>query len=491
MRFIPAAALVMLAAQGALAQQQPAASMDSRLSLDEAIAIARQNNPSFQQSLNFRRTAEAQVRSAYASFLPSVSTSFSSAFNQGGTQYFGGSALTSSSNSLSSSYSLGLGYNLSGASILAPKVAKANQTAVEADIEGARELLRQNVTQQYLTVLAAQARAEIQDTLVATARTQLELAKTRVEVGAGTSLDVRRAEVALGQAEVTALTARNAVRIEKLRLYQVLGVVMPADVQLTTTFQVVAPDFKLDSLLALARASNPGLEALRSRERASGTALKQRQSAYTPTLSMSAGFGGQAFQYTDGQYPVQAAEARVLGQRASCLSADSVRSAVGLPSLNCNQFVFTPDMAAAARSANSNWPFRFDRQPMQVSATIRFPIFDNWNRELQVQQAAVERDNARYSTRARELQLQSDVTQAYLNVVTAARTVALRETNLAQAREELALATERYRVGAGTFLDVATSRNTYEQAQIDRVAAVYDYHRSFAALENAVGRPLR
>ncbi len=61
----------------------------------------------------------------------------------------------------------------------------------------------------------------------------------------------------------------------------------------------------------------------------------------------------------------------------------------------------------------------------------------------------------------------------------------------ARAREELSFAEERYRVGASTFLDVVTSRATYEQAQVDRVNAVYEYHRAFAALENAVGRPLR
>ena len=489
MRFTPLPALALLVAQAALAQAPAPA--PGTLSLEQAITIARQNNPTFQQVVNGRRSADAQVRSAYAAFLPSVGTSFSSSYNQGGRQFFGGSVLEASSDALTSSYSLGLNYSLSGASLMQPKVARANREAVEADITGSQELLRQNVTQQYLSVLAAQARAEIQDTLVATARTQLELAKTRVEVGSGTSLDVRRAEVALGQAEVTALTARNNVNVEKLRLFQQLGIAMPGDVRLTTTFRVTEPGFSLDSLLSLARRANPVLEALRTRERAAGTVLKQRQSGYTPTLSMSAGWGGQSFEYTDANFVVSQQERSMTSARSSCLTTDSLRTRVGMPGLDCNRFVFTPDMAAAVRSENDHWPFKFDRQPMQLTATLRFPIFDNWNRELQVQQAAVERDNARFSTRARELQLQSDVTQSYLSLVTAARTVALREANLAQAREELALATERYRVGAGTFLDVATSRNTYAQAQIDHVSAIYDYHRSFAALENAVGRPLR
>jgi outer membrane protein len=71
------------------------------------------------------------------------------------------------------------------------------------------------------------------------------------------------------------------------------------------------------------------------------------------------------------------------------------------------------------------------------------------------------------------------------------KTVQLQQQNAQKAQEELAFAEERYKVGAATFLDVTTSRGTYEQALIDRVNAIYDFHKAFAALENAVGRPLR
>ena len=89
------------------------------------------------------------------------------------------------------------------------------------------------------------------------------------------------------------------------------------------------------------------------------------------------------------------------------------------------------------------------------------------------------------------LKLVEDVTQAYLNLQTALKTVQLQEVNASKAREELSYAEERYKVGAATFLDVTTSRGTFEQAQIDRLNAIYDYHKAFAALESAVGRPLR
>ena len=61
----------------------------------------------------------------------------------------------------------------------------------------------------------------------------------------------------------------------------------------------------------------------------------------------------------------------------------------------------------------------------------------------------------------------------------------------AKAAEDLALNEQSYKVGAKTFLDVATARATYEQQEVARVNAIYDYQKAFAALENAVGRPLR
>lgn len=493
MRPLLSVALLAFASHAAIAQTPSAAAADGVLTLDEAIATARRNNPAFLQTLNDRRVADAQVRNARFSLLPSVSSSFGAEYNQGGDQFLGGAVISSSSDAVSSSYSLGVNYSVNGASLMAPRAARANRDAVEADIEGTSEQLRAAVTQQYLTVLQAQARAAVQDTLVATAQAQLDLANARVAAGAATILDVRRAEVGVGQAQVQALKARNAVDIERLRLFQQMGLDARDRVRLVTEFPVREPDFSLDSLVELARARHPVLDALRLRERASNVGVRQARSAYTPTLSLSTGWGGRSYQFTDDNFVVERARAQMEGSQRQCFSSDSVRTAVGLPSLDCTgpRYQFTPELADQIRASNNDFPFGFNRSPFGVSARLSLPIFDNWSRELRVQQAQVQREDAQYQVRARELQATSDVTQAYLTLVTAARTVALQEQVARQAREELAFAAERYRVGAATFLDVTTSRSSYEQAQIDRINSVYDYHKAFAALENAVGRPLR
>ena len=463
------------------------------LTLDDAIALARKNNPSFLSIANNRRTADAAVRSARGAFLPSADASFGARYQQGGTQVFNGLNFSNSSATRQSNYSLDLGYRINSATFVQPKAAVANRDAVDADIAGNSELLRATVTQQYLTVLQAQARAALQDTLVNTAKTQLDLAKAKMAVGSGTVLDVRRAEVGLGQAQVALLKERNNVDVEKLRLFQQMGVDQSPGVALTTEFRIDAPTFTLDQLLDLARRQNPAIVALRSRERAADLNTKVAKAEYTPTLSLSTGWGGNSYQYTDPEFLVNQARAGTLSNFAGCMQQDSIRARVGLVTDGCtgSSYQFGDAQAAAIRDRNNQFPFRFQRSPLAFSAQLTIPIFDKFAREERVQRAEVERDDAMYNVRAKDLALTADVTQAYLNVTTGLQTVALQEQNATKAKEELAYAEERYKVGLATFLDVTTSRGTYEQALIDRVNAVYDYHKAFAALENAVGRPLR
>lgn len=484
MRFaLPLAALALFAQAG---QSQ----VPSTLTLDEAIQLARRNNPTFLQTVNARRAADAQVRTSYGNLLPQVDAQLSGRYQQSGRQFVQGVGLRTDSDVMQGNYYIGANYTLNSDIILAPRLARANREAAEADVSGNAELLRSTVTQQYLGVLQAQARALLQDTLVATAAAQLELAKARQAVGSGTILDVRAAEVALGQAEVNALQQHNLARVQLLRLFQQIGVARPDSVQLITQFSVTPVTFNLDSLKELARETNPAIEALRSRERAASTNVRARQGSYLPTLSLSTGLGGNASQFTDAGFLIDQARQGQAFDFAQCSTMDSLRASAGMPSLSCAT-EFPPLTAADEAAIRAGNNFSWTKAPRSFTAFISVPIFDNFLREQRLQEAQYARDNARFNVRARELQTEADVVEAYLNVQTAIRTIELQRVNAQRAREQVAFAEERYRVGAATFLDVTTARSQNEQAQIDHLNAIYDYHRAFAALESAVGRPLR
>ncbi|HEY3287329.1 MAG TPA: TolC family protein [Gemmatimonadaceae bacterium] len=470
-----------------------AQSASNSLTLDDAIGIAKKNNPAYQQQLSGRTRAALALRSAYGAFLPGADASFGTGYRQGKQEFFGGVAFGATSDIISSNWGLNFNARLSAATVSELRRARANMEAAEADVSAADVALRAGVVNQFLTALQSQANAELQDSLLTKVRLDLQLAKARVEVGSGTSLDVKRAEVAIGQQQVLALRAHNTAEVDQLKLFQQLGVARPGPVTLVPMTSVTAPSFELGQLLDIARKGNPTLQGYQSRQAAAAQGVRSARSAYTPTVSLGAQLGGYTTQYKNADYLVAQAQSQTLSSQAGCFTTDSIRRGAGLSSIGakCNAIQFTPQSAQAIRDANKTFPFDFTSSPYNLSLTLSLPLFDKFGREQRVQEAQILRDNARYDVRRQELQLTADVTSAWTSLQAAYRTVGLQEQNAAAAQEALTLAQERYRVGVSSFVELVQARNDYERASNDRISAVYDYHRAWAALENAVGRPLR
>ena len=301
---VPAAAQVPSRDSAAAPAAVPAVPRDTvaTLSVEQAVALARRFNPQHLSTVNNRAVAGSELRSAYGAFLPSVTAEFGSQFREGRAQIFAGERVGAASDQIASDYSIGVQAQYGVATVVTPKLQRANVRAAEAAVVGSDQRLRTAITTQYINVLQQTARAALQDTLLATAQAQLALARARADVGAVTPLDVRRAEVAVGQQEVARLQARNQAEIEKVRLFQQMGVPQPANVQLTSAFPMTEPTFQLAELVAIGRRSNPTLEETRSRERVAQLNYRNAQAQYTPTLSVSTGVGGYTNQYTDNGY---------------------------------------------------------------------------------------------------------------------------------------------------------------------------------------------
>ena len=225
--------------------QQP---VSATLSLADAIALARQHNPAYRQTIHDRSPAAWGVRNAWSSlWLPNVTASGGVAYAGPGEQNFLTSSFSQSVSTWSSSYSFLLDWTLNGQTLSEPGLRKAQLNAAQADVVGAETNLATAVTQQYLTVLQARDNAEVARQQLDHDEQFLKLAQARYEVGRASLIDVRQAQVARGAAEVSLLRARTAVQVEKLRLFQQIGVSAPVDlgtVQLTDTFSVQTPTWR-------------------------------------------------------------------------------------------------------------------------------------------------------------------------------------------------------------------------------------------------------
>ncbi len=489
-----------------LAQNRSRPSTPQTISLRDAVELATRYNPAHRQVENDRPSAQWGVRNAYASFIPRFDLSSSASYTGAGTQnFFGSTSFLQPSATIGSSYSLGLSMQLDGQTIMGPGVARANLKAAEAAITSSEINLESAVRQQYLAVLEAEAQVELSQTQVERNEEFLRLARSRYQVGQNTMLDVRQAEVSHGQSRVTLLQDEQSVLVEKLRLFQRMGVAAPTDpssVTLTDSFPIVAPEWQLDDLLGQANVSNPDILQLGAQKDAANANQRAVRSEWLPSLNLRAGWSGFAREFTDAaplvEGGVASAQNSALAGLNECNLQNDIIAGLATPTvapLDCSGFTFTAQQEAQLRSQllnqNSVFPFGFTAQPFNASVTISLPIFTQFSRPLRNSQATAQAEDAREALRARELDVHTLVSQAFYALQTAYETITIQEQNRVAADEGLRLASERYRVGSGTFFELLDAQLAAEQADRDYINAVYGYHRAISTLEAAVGRPLR
>ncbi len=485
--------VVAIVAPAAAFAQTPAPAVGSTLTLADAIATAKRSNPLFQTSLNARRVADITVRGANASFLPGISSSLGGSYRAGGQTVVNGITQGASSSTLASSGNISASLNLSAAQFSDRKANLKERDIAETGIASSEQNLRQQVTNQYIAVLQAEATASLQDTLLVTTLAQLNLAKAKLQVGTGIQLDVQQAEVADGRQRVAALDAHNTVDIEKIRLFQLLGVAPVLSTQLQQLTSTELPALTLDQLLQTARKSNPTLENNRAREEQAAYRVTSARRAYIPSFGISTSIGGNALRPTDPNLYINAQKASIPARIASCQRSEEVRLKLNLDNnyANCSSISFGAADEAAIRDSYSGFPFNFTKNPLGFSVGLSLPIFDRFQREAGVQNAIIQRKNAEYTVRSQELQLTTDITVAWLQLTTTRQTVAQNELNVRTARLALTLADQRYQLGLITLVDRITASNAFDQAESARITSVYNFQRAFAALEAAVGQPLR
>jgi outer membrane protein len=498
------------------AQQQPAvqprAATAVRLSLAEALDQAQHNSPTYRQTLNDAMPAGWAVRNAYADLLPTFDVGGSLGYTGSGQSTFGGSTFNQSSPSKTSSYGLQFGWQLSGVTISATGQQKATRHAVDADITNAGEFLRNEITVQYLNSLQAVAQTEVGRQQVQRNADFLALARAKYQVGQSTMLDVRQAEVLKGQSDVALLRAQQTENEAKLDLYRRMGVsltALPETVELTDSFPVVQPQYDQNQLLTLAREENPSLKAFRARQSAADWGVRAAKSRFLPSLSASASLNGFTQQFTNQSLILSRSLTGAQGTAYNCRFQNAIISSLpggqlsGFPNggliADCNDFsnldatgdALTDSYRQALLSQNNRWPFNFTKQPFSARVSVSLPIFDGFSRNLQVAQARAQEDDLAESVRARQLQVETDVRGRYLGVLNAYQTIQVQDQNRQFAREQLRLAQDRYRLGAGSSLEVSDAQNAVTRAEGDYVNAVYEYHKAVANLEFAVGRSLR
>jgi len=470
----------------------------SSLSLDEAIRIGLRASPLLQADLNNRQIADWNIKAAYGALLPSATAGSSFSWQGSGEQQVGSITLSelgfgNQPSYYFSSYNLGLSYSIDRRLFLALPQAKVDREARVAEGEASQVRTTLTITQAYLEVLRQEEGLTLVGQELERAQTNLRLAQAQVEVGSGTPLDSRQAEVAVGRARVNLLVSQNGVRIAKFRLAQQMGMTPQDGFALNNDFELREPVWDEEELEGLALEQNPSLRGLRASSKSQEYSVKMARSAYFPTVSISAGTSGFAREASNSEFLVAQAQTAALCQIAQCRSLNELYSRLAnpLPTSDCSQFLFTEAQRQSVVENNNRFPFDFTRQPPGASLNISIPIFQGLRRQRDLEAARIAEEDVQYQLRSSELALKTDIASGLGTLRTAYEAALIEEENQVWADDQLRLALERYRLGLATFLELVEAETVKAGADRDRIAAIFAYHDALASLESFVGTPLR
>lgn len=483
----------------------PLAAQDPEpLTLDGAVALARENNPEYRSRLNDEGVADWGVRSAYAAFLPSAGVNGGLSFQSGGTARIGG--FTSGDIGLGetpdyyySSFGVSVGWGLSGpkgiggADLYRVGREKATRRSVLAGLETAEQTLAMEVTRQYLLVLRQQDAVDLSRAELERAEANLALAEARFAVEAATAIEAKQAEVERGRAEINVLRSESVLANQRLRLLQVIGLDLDRNLVLISDVPVFEPEWTLESLLQAAMATQPALRAAEASTEAAEAGANMARAEYWPTLRLATGLSGFTRRASSDEFLIDQARRQMRAARDQCEGMNLILGRLSPPveqTLDCSEYQFTDEQRAEVLSVNDRFPFRFTTEPASVSLGISLPVFQGLSRQHQLEAARAQADDARWQLRAQELETRVNVEASYRDLRTAYEAARLEDRNREVARDQLRLARERYRVGATAFLELMEAETLMARADREYLLAVYTFQESLAALEQAVGQRL-
>ncbi|MCG9894313.1 MAG: TolC family protein [Fimbriimonadaceae bacterium] len=319
--------------------------------------------------------------------------------------------------------------DISGAIRTAVQQARFNRQTAQFLLETEISRIRALVKTSYLNILAADESVDIRRAAVDSAEARLKTTQTRVAAGAVPRFDALRLETDLSQARKDLLDARNAARLTR----QTLNNVMARPIE--TPFTVQSADIRIElpgedgTLAAAAIRTRPDLKAAASGIEALKQALARERLGLAPQLSV-------------GVVHTESLGSRPVGQPPGTTSA---RIQVTLPLYDSGL----------------------------TRTRVRSAEKDVARAEISLEQARL---GASLEVRAALAELRSNQEAAQV----AAKTVEL-------SAEALRLAQLRYDEGVGILLDVTVAQNQLTTARSAEVASRFQALNSYVRLLRAVG----
>ena len=431
--------LALLALPLALRAQSADTLAARAIPLRDAVALAQQNALGAVQARGQIRTAESSVRAARAALLPSLSLSLGQV-NQSGDRLDAQGRLVPYLAPQPWTYSTGLSSTLNlfdgGRRLSEIRRTRFDVGAAQANEVNQRFNIALQVKTQYYAILAAReseaaARAQLDQ-----AQQQLKSSIARTAAGVVTMSDSLRSVVAVGNAQLALLTARNNLRVASAALTRLVGSETLVTAPPSDTLDVTLAPIDSASLASLI-AQGPAVQQAEAQLNSVRAAARTAKTPYLPTIDLTYNKSGNGFDkfYGFGNQPL---------------------------------------------AYTNNFNIR-----------VAYPLWNNYQREDALARARVQADIAEATVRDARLGAQQNFAQQLGALRTAQERIALQQVSVQAAQEDLRVQQQRYALGASTLLDVLTSQSTLDAARSALIQARQDFRIARAQLEALAGRELQ
>jgi outer membrane protein TolC len=414
------------------------------ITLEEAIARARANEPGFAAAVAQSRSAELDRSIARAALLPTAVYHNQFIYTQPARGRTGSANASAAENSIGAEprfianntvheyVSQGQATETIGAQqITAVARAAAAASVAKAELEIARRGLAATVVNLFYGSLAAERRVAIAERAEDEAASFVKLTEQREQARESAHADVVKAQLGEQQRQRELENAR--VEAEKARLE--LGVLLFPDPR--SAFTLAAPAVSAlasrAEIEAAATRSNPELESALASLRASSLGVTSARAAYLPDLGVSVAYGIDA-----------------------------------------------PEFAIHAPDGVKNLGY-------SATATVDIPVWDWFSTQHKVKQAEIQRDLAKVTLSATQRRLIAQLDESYAEAQTAQAQLASLDLSVQTAEKSLKLTRLRYTAGEATVLEVVDAQTSFTAAETAREDGAVRYQAAVANLELLTG----
>jgi outer membrane protein len=417
---------------------------EKTLTLDESIRIGLENSNMLHTSKMKLNYANARLSEINTNRLPSLK--FSAAYTR--LSYINPFILNTPfgdfniSPSILDNYNLKLtlaqpiftGFKLSSSS----NIAEYNYKATEEQYNKDRQDLVYNIKNAYWNLFKAKKVKEVTDQNVEQVKAHLKNVQNFYEQGLSTKNDLLKVQVQLSESELGQIDARNAVKLARINLFNVIGIPLNTNSEIPDSVDIKTNNLSdLDGYIEKALDNRPELKAMQYNIKAGEAGVTLAESNWYPQI------------YLAGNYYYSKPNQRIFPAE--------------------NKFKDTWDVGVSVQVDLWNWGSTVDK----------------------TDQAKAQLEEARDSYKIVKDNIVLEVNSNYLNLEQSKDKIAVAEQSVSQAKENYRVTDETFKKGLALNSDLLDSEVALLQANTNYIQSLVDYELAKARLEKSIGENLK